>query len=101
MSIKEWNNRQLLGHNWDKPSACAQWNNEATHLIFSPNVIDIIKKDNVKAKEAFDDMMKLWLNGTAGTRQPITWSTLLAVLREIDRSTLASDLENIFLKFPV
>ena len=78
-----------------KENVCAQWGNVATHLIFSPNLIDIIKKDNVKAEEAFDDMMKRWLNGTVGTRHPITWRTLLAVFREIDHNTLATDLETI------
>ena len=78
-----------------RESVCAQWDVVATHLIFEPSVIDIIKKNNNTVEESFDDMMKQWLNGTKGTRLPIKWSTLVAVFREIDRNTLATDLENI------
>jgi len=79
-----------------KENVCAQWGNVATHFIFSPNLIDIIKKDYDKAEEAFDDTMKRWLNGIKGTCHPITWSILLAVLQEIDHKTLATDLETIY-----
>jgi len=73
---------------------CAQWDVVATHLIFEPSVIDITRKNNT-VEESFDDMVKRWLNGAKGTHLPINWSTLLAVFREIDCSTLAADLENI------
>jgi len=78
-----------------KESVCAQWGDVATQLIFSSSLIDIIKKNNNRVEEAFDDMMKRWLNGIKGTHHPITWSTLLAVFQEIDYNTLATDLETI------
>ena len=77
-----------------KESVCAHWELVAIHLCFPKGVIAIIK-ENDGSEKAFDDMMTRWLNGTEGTRKPITWRTLLTVLQEIDHGVLASDLENI------
>lgn len=79
-----------------KEQVCAHWEDIAIQLSFSQGMIDIIKKNDGPEK-AFDDMMKRWLNGTEGTRQPTTWKTLLAVFREIDHNSLATDLESILL----
>ena len=76
---------------------CVCWEAMALQLHFSQGLTDIIKK-NDEPEKALDDMMKRWLKGTEGTRQPITWRTLLAVFREIDHITLATDLENILPK---
>ena len=80
-----------------KEQVCVCWEAMAIQLHFSQGLIDIVKKNDGPEK-AFDDMMKRWLNGTEGTRQPITWNTLLAVFREIDHITLATDLESILPK---
>jgi len=77
-----------------KESVCARWKDVAIHLSFSPGLIDIIK-ENDGPEKAFDDMMTRWLNGTDGTRRPITWRTLLTVFQEIDYGVLASDIKNI------
>ena len=78
-----------------KERGCAHWEETAIHLRFSPGLIATIKKDNDKAGNAFDDMMTQWLNGTKGTRQPVTWRTLLTVLQEINHGVLAGDIKSI------
>lgn len=78
-----------------KESLCTRWENVAVHLNFSPGLIDIIRTENEGPEKIFDGMMKRWLNGTKGTRQPISWRTLLTVFRDIDQGVLAKDIENI------
>jgi len=78
-----------------KERVCAHWEETAIQLSFSPGLIATIKKDNDKVENAFDDMMTRWLNGTKGTRQPMTWRTLLTVLQEIDHGVLAGDIKSI------
>ena len=72
----------------------AHWRDVATQLGFSTGLIGIINENN-GPQQAFDDMMTRWLNGMEGTRQPITWRTLVTVLRDMDHGVLASDLESI------
>lgn len=81
-----------------KERVCAQWRDVATQLSFSPGLMKTIRKNNDGAEEAFDDMMERWLNGTEGTRQPLSWKTLLTVFQEIDHNVLASDLEKMLPK---
>ena len=78
-----------------KERVCAYWDDVATQLSFSPGLIDIIRRENDRLEKAFDDVMKRWLNGTEGTRKPITWKTLLTVLEDADHSVLADDIKNI------
>ena len=77
-----------------RQSVCAHWKDVAIQLSFIPGLIGIIN-ENDGPEEAFDDMMTRWLKGMKDTRKPITWRTLLTVLREIDHGVLASDLEKI------
>jgi len=77
-----------------RQSVCAQWKDVAIQLSFTPGLIGIIS-ENDGPEKAFDDKMTRWLNGTEGTRQPMTWRTLLAVFRDIGHGVLASDLESI------
>ena len=67
----------------------------AIQLRFSHGLIDTIDKNNKKAEDAFDDMIQKWLDGAGGTREPITWRTLLTVFQEVERNVLAADLEKI------
>lgn len=77
-----------------RQSVCAHWKDVAIQLSFTPGLIGIIS-ENDGPEKAFNDMMTRWLNGTDGTRRPITWRTLLTVFQEIDYGVLASDIKNI------
>ena len=44
---------------------------------------------------ACEEMMSVWLEGREGVRQPLTWATLLAALKETGEfETLVSHIEN-------
>ena len=81
-----------------KERVCAYWDDVATQLSFSPGLIDAIRRGNDGPEKAFDDMIKRWLNGTEGTRKPITWRTLLTVFQDANHSVLADDIKNVLLQ---
>lgn len=52
----------------------------------------ISMKHNNNAENISQEILSKWLRGMG--KQPVTWSTLIEVLRDIDRNNLAKDIES-------
>lgn len=52
----------------------------------------IALKHNNNAENINKDILSKWLRGMG--KQPVTWSTLIEVLRDIDLKSLANDIES-------
>ena len=58
------------------------------------SLVDIIAHNNSNDAEQINQKIILkWLNG--GGKKPVTWATLVEVLRDIELSTLAGDIETV------
>ena len=62
------------------------WDQLACSLHFRPAVIQAIDRDHRKCERACMDMSTRWLEGSA--RQPVTWKTLIAALRDSGQCNL-------------
>lgn len=72
-----------------------RWERVATRLCFEGHNIQRIKRDdNNSCTEACRTMFIEWLNGKG--RKPVTWETLIKVLKEAGFSEIASDIEHLF-----
>ena len=73
----------------------ARWKQVATRLHFEGHDIQRIDTDNSKSCiDACRTVFIEWLKGKG--RMPITWETLINVLKEAGFSEIASDLEHLF-----
>ena len=76
--------------------SAASWERIATRLYFKGNVIASIKKNsNFQVEPACTEVFERWLNGTDGLRTPVTWATVVQVLREADLGALSIELNSI------
>lgn len=76
----------------------SQWEELAYVLQFSSAVVKTIECDNPKdCIAACTELLHWWLRGAEGTRQPVSWATLVECLRDCDFIVLARDLENAIL----
>ena len=77
-------------------SAASKWEKLATHLYFDSNRIRSIGwHSHCQPEEACASVFSAWLGGVEGTRQPITWATIVKVLAEIDLGNLSKELKSI------
>ena len=63
-------------------------------LLKDENGVQIAAIEREQEKRTMDinrEIFRLWVQGRG--RQPVTWATLVAVLREIQLMTLASEIE--------
>lgn len=75
----------------------SDWEKVATTLKFSPSAIKIIEKDNKSnCENACYEMFRQWLDGKKDTRKPVSWTTLIEVLNQCDKSELAKRLSLMF-----
>jgi len=76
----------------------AEWEQLAYTLKFSPAVVRNVRRDTTQdCTAACEEVLYRWVNGAEGTRQPVSWATLIECLRDCDFSVLARDLENALL----
>ena len=73
----------------------SQWEELAYILQFSSAVVKTIERDNTKdCTAACTEVLHRWVGGAEGTREPVSWATLIECLRDCDLIMLARDLEN-------
>ena len=74
----------------------AKWRKVGIHFNFDPTgyTIDLIEERRRADPEACcTDMMMEWLGGRG--RQPATWATLVEILRNVEFTVLANDVEQL------
>jgi hypothetical protein len=57
----------------------------------------IVKERREKAEDINTEIFRQWVNGKG--RKPVSWATLVDVLRKIDMNKLADDIQQV--KYPV
>ena len=55
----------------------------------------VIHKYNHDAEQINQEILEQWIDGKG--KQPVTWGALVKVLRDVELTTLASDIENALL----
>ena len=76
----------------------SQWEGLAYMLQFSSTIVKTIERDSAKdCIAACTEVLHQWVGGAEGTRQPVSWATLIECLRDCDFTVLASDLESALL----
>ena len=75
----------------------ARWSDLAIQLELPHYEIKTIEHDARDSKEAVDDVIFHWLNGSA--RLPVTWHTLLEALQDAEFTALATDLKTVLESF--
>ena len=74
----------------------AKWEQLAYTLQFSSAVVRTVQRDtNQDCTAACEEVLYRWVSGAEGTRQPVSWATLIECLRDCDFRVLASDLEKV------
>ena len=78
----------------------AEWERLAYTLQFSPAVVKIVRHDNTQdCTAACVEVLYRWVGGAEGTRQPVSWATLIECLGDCDFSVLARDLESVLCEY--
>ena len=73
----------------------AEWERLAYTLQFSPAVVRTVRRDTTQdCTAACVEVLYRWVSGAEGTRQPVSWATLIECLRDCDFVMLARDVEN-------
>ena len=71
----------------------SDWERIAYALKFSPGVVRSIRKDtNRQCEDACEEVLYRWLEGAEGTLRPISWQTLIRVLNDCGKGTVAGKL---------
>ena len=74
----------------------AEWENLALALHFDSSVIEIVRRDTFyQTEDACREMLRRWLEGQGGTRQPVNWRTLIESLLEAGFVDIAENLHAI------
>ena len=72
----------------------AEWEQLAYTLQFPPAVVRTVRRDTTQdCTAACAEVLYRWVGGAEGTRQPVSWATLIECLRDCDFNELAKDLE--------
>lgn len=75
--------------------AAQEWERLSYALDFPRSTVNVVSRDNPQnAVGACGEILGKWLDGVEGTRQPISWNSLIDALKECDMNTLAVDLHN-------
>ena len=76
--------------------SAARWEKIATRFYFDGNMIGAIRRDtHYQVEQACTTVFNVWLGGKEGLREPKTWATVVAVLKEANLTQLASELNSI------
>ena len=79
-----------------KTELATDWKDFGYSLEFDNNgqALDLIEKECGRRDPVacYQQMMKKWIRG--GGKQPASWRTLVRLLREFERNTLAQDIED-------
>ena len=74
-----------------------EWEDFAFNLEFPRSVVrEVSEKYPQDEVSCCEEVVERWLDGEEGTRQPVSWATLIEAVRDCDdMDTLATDIENI------
>ena len=75
-------------------SSAFKWERIAMRLRFEGE-IESVDRDNRKVEDACRSVFSTWLEGKEGLREPITWATVVAVLKEVGLGVLSDDLNSV------
>ena len=71
------------------------WEILAYDLGFTPAAVAQIEETVKKnSSRACSEMLRQWIEGVAGTKQPASWHILVTSLRKINMGSLASEIES-------
>ena len=74
----------------------ALWEHLAIALGFESNVIEIVRRDMFhQSEDACREILRRWLEGQRGTRQPVNWATLVNSLLEAGFVDMVEDLQDL------
>jgi hypothetical protein len=82
-----------------KDQLASQWEDLLLHLEFQPQssteamLRNIARNCRGEVEEACREVLLKWLSGHPSNCQPVTWRTLIAVIKKLDHCVLAEDLE--------
>ena len=74
-----------------------EWEDFAFNLEFPRSVVrEVSEKYPQDEVSCCEEVVERWLEGEEGTRQPVSWATLIEAVKECeDMDTLATDIEKI------
>ena len=77
--------------------SAADWEKVATRLYFNVSIIKSIRKNPnpQTAEERCAAVFEKWLEGADGLRKPLTWATVVTILKEADLGTLSEELDSV------
>ena len=84
----------------------SRWEDLAIALGFDGHMIDFVKRDFIQdSKGASCKILHMWLDPenvhNYNLKTPVSWSTLLQCLRDIEYSTLCDDIQTIIDQPPI
>ena len=75
-------------------SVATNWEYLAQALHFEDGVIETVRRDAYnRAEDSCQEVLRLWLEGQAESRQPVNWGTLIDSLSEAGFVDVAEDLQ--------
>ena len=87
--------RKRSGQSIDiKTALAADWKEFAVFFDFDKDgsALKLIERDCGRPEACYQEMMMRWVSGSG--EQPASWRTLVRLLREFGRNTLAQDIED-------
>ena len=77
--------------------SAADWEKIATRLHFDGSMIGAIRKnpDSQTAEERCAAVFDKWLKGSDDLREPVSWATVVKVLKEAEHGALSAELDSI------
>ena len=76
--------------------SAAHWEKVAKRLYFNVSMINSIRKNpNSETVEKCCAVFEKWLEGADGLRNPLTWATVVTILKEADLGTLSEELDSV------
>ena len=82
-------------------AVAAEWEELAKTLHFDSSVIEHVKERFPQTEDACQEVLRRWLDGQEGTRQPVHWDTLIDSLLEAGFDSIANDLQEAVENYPV
>ena len=72
------------------------WEDLALALHFETSMIEIVNRDMFhKTENSCRELLRRWLEGQGGTRQPVNWATLIESLIDAGFFDVADDLREV------
>ena len=82
-------------------AVAAEWAELAKTLHFDSSVIEDVRERFPQPETACQEVLRRWLDGQEGARQPVRWDTLIHSLLEAGFFDTANDLQEAVENYPV